>query len=131
MSDKTEQTWTFVGHWDEDRIVVEYVLPGEQEDQRIDTGFWEQGLWASSGTGATMEEAQASAVAEYEAEYHDEPEEHGLVGMQRERYDALMDQVGDHDAALKDARAWPAEESQPRTEYDPHGGTKHRYYEEN
>jgi hypothetical protein len=36
---------------------------------------------------------------------------YGLVGMQRERYDALMEQVGDHDAALRDARQWPAEES--------------------
>ena len=37
--------------------------------------------------------------------------EYGLVGMQVERYDALMEQVGDHDAALRDARQWPAEES--------------------
>jgi hypothetical protein len=69
-----EQTWTFVGHWEDDRIVVEYVLPGEQDDDRIDMGFWEQGLWAASGSGATMEEAQAAVLAEYEAEYN-EPEE--------------------------------------------------------
>jgi hypothetical protein len=36
-----------------------------------------------------------------------EEDEHGLAGLQRERYDALMEQVGDHDAALADARLWP------------------------
>ena len=76
MSDEqaAQQTWTFVGHWEDDRIVVEYVLPGEQQDDRIDSGYWEQGLWAAAGCGATLEEAQAAVVAEYEAEYR-EPEE--------------------------------------------------------
>jgi hypothetical protein len=70
----TEDTWTFVGHWEGSEIVVEYVLPGEQEDDRIDTGHWPEGLWAACGTGATQEEAQAAVVAEYEAEYRDLPE---------------------------------------------------------
>lgn len=61
-----QQTWTFFGHWEEDRIVVEYVLPGIEEDERIDVGYWEQGLWAASGSGATMAEAQAAVIAEYE-----------------------------------------------------------------
>lgn len=63
-----EQTWTFVGHWENDRIVVEYVLPGEVPDDRIDTGYWEQGLWAASGTGTDMEATQAAVIAEYEGE---------------------------------------------------------------
>jgi hypothetical protein len=62
----TEQTWTFVGHWENDRIVVEYAIPGNVEDERIDTGYWEQGLWAAPASGATIEEAQAAAIAEYE-----------------------------------------------------------------
>jgi hypothetical protein len=70
-----EQTWTFVGHWEGDEIVVEYVLPGEQQDDRIDVGHWPEGLWAASGSGATVEEAQATVVAEYEAEYAEEPED--------------------------------------------------------
>jgi len=41
----------------------------------------------------------------------DTPNEYGLIGPQAERYDVLMEQVGDHDAALADARQWPTEES--------------------
>lgn len=67
-TEPVKQTWTFVGHWEEDRIVVEYVLPGEVEDLREDTGYWEQGLWAASGTGTTVEETQARVVGEYEAD---------------------------------------------------------------
>jgi len=63
-----EQIWTFVGHWEDYRIVVEYVLDGEVQDDREDDGTWEQGLWAAAGSGATVEEAQAAAIAEYEDE---------------------------------------------------------------
>lgn len=66
-----DPTWTFVGHWEDDRIVVEYVVPGEVMDPREDTGFWEQGLFASSASGATQEEALAKVRAEYEAQYQD------------------------------------------------------------
>lgn len=66
----SESTWTFVGHWDNDRIVVEYAVPGKVEDLRIDTGYWEQGLWCAWGSGATLEEAQAKVVAEYEEALH-------------------------------------------------------------
>lgn len=59
-------TWTFFGHWDNDKIVVEYVLPGEVEDHRVDTGAWPEGLWAASGSGTTQKEAMASVIAEYE-----------------------------------------------------------------
>lgn len=59
-------TWTFVGHWEGDRIVVEYVLPGDVQDEREDTGYWPEGLWASSASGDTVEEAQNAAIAEYE-----------------------------------------------------------------
>lgn len=69
-----EQTWTFVGHWDNDRIVVEYVLDGDQEDTREDAGFWPQGLWAAAASGNTEEEAQARAIAEYEPTDQDEEE---------------------------------------------------------
>ena len=62
------ETWTFVGHWEEDKIIVEYVLPGEVEDRRVDVGYWEQGLWAASGTGATLEETQAAVIKYYESD---------------------------------------------------------------
>lgn len=61
-----EQTWTFMGHWDNDHIEVEYAVEGVVQDQRIDTGYWPQGLWAAAASGATIEEAQANAIAEYE-----------------------------------------------------------------
>ena len=64
-------TWTFMGHWENDRIVVEYAVPGEVEDEREDTGYWDEGLWAASGSGETLEEAQATAVAEYESVLED------------------------------------------------------------
>lgn len=64
-------TWTFVGHWDDsDRIVVEYVLDGDVEDTREDTGQYEGGLWAASASGRTVGEAQAAAINEYESELH-------------------------------------------------------------
>ncbi len=59
-------TWTFCGHWDNDRIVVEYALPGDLSDDRQDDGTWPQGLWAAAGSGATVEEAQAAAIAAYQ-----------------------------------------------------------------
>lgn len=61
-------TWTFFGHWENDRIVVEYAIPGLVDDPREDVGHWEQGLWADAASGATREEAQAAAIAEYEDE---------------------------------------------------------------
>jgi hypothetical protein len=70
------QTWTFFGHWDESRIVVEYILQGQVQDDREDDGYWDQGLWCDSGTGATLEEARRNAIAPYEAEIHgDEDDE--------------------------------------------------------
>jgi hypothetical protein len=65
---RPQQTWTFVGHWDNDEIVVEHVVPGEYQDPRQDVGYWPQGLFAASGTGATQEEALAAVRAEYEEE---------------------------------------------------------------
>lgn len=63
-----ERTWTFFGHWDNDRIVVEWVEEGDGIwDQRDDDGRWEQGLWAASGTGETEAEAEANVKAEYES----------------------------------------------------------------
>jgi hypothetical protein len=62
-----------VGHWENDQIVVEYVVEGEYEDPRIDSGYWEQGLFAASETDKTQEEALARVRAEYES--NDETEE--------------------------------------------------------
>ncbi len=65
-ADTAVQTWTFCGHWEDGRIVVDYVLPGEVADERIDTGRWEQGLWAAAGSGSNVHEAMAATIAEYE-----------------------------------------------------------------
>lgn len=64
-----EQAWTFFGHWSNDRIIVEYWLPGEVEDPRVDSGYWPEGPWAAAGTGATIDEARRNAVAEYETDH--------------------------------------------------------------
>lgn len=50
------------------------MLNGEVEDDRDDDGEWPEGLWAASASGATIEEAQAAAIAEYEDALHDENE---------------------------------------------------------
>lgn len=61
-----EETWTFCGHWtDADDIAIDYVLPGEQVDIRMDTGAHEGGLWAASASGPSVAIAQARAIAEY------------------------------------------------------------------
>ena len=68
--------WTFMGHWRGSRIVVDYVVPGVVNDDRDDgEGIFPDGLWAGSGGGATVEEAEENAKAEYEAEYNDDEEE--------------------------------------------------------
>jgi hypothetical protein len=60
------QTWTFFGHWANDTIVVDYVLPGDLQDDREDLeGEYPEGLWAAHGQGATVEEAKAAAIAAY------------------------------------------------------------------
>jgi hypothetical protein len=59
--------WTFCGHWDNGRIVVDDdVLPGEVSDDRQDGGTWPEGLWAAAGSGATVEEAQVAVIAAYQ-----------------------------------------------------------------
>jgi hypothetical protein len=60
-----EKTWTFFGHWEDDRIVVDYAREGEHRDDRVDDGRWEQGLWSDAGTGPTLEAAMAAAIEEY------------------------------------------------------------------
>jgi hypothetical protein len=63
---ETMKTWTFFGYWEDDRIVVESYTEGEVDDTRVDTGAHEQGLWAASGTGTTVDEARADALSEYD-----------------------------------------------------------------
>ena len=63
-----ESTWTFCGHWDNDELVIEFVLPGNQQDTRPDTGYWDQGLWAAAGTATTQDAAMSLLVEEYEAD---------------------------------------------------------------
>lgn len=60
--------WTFFGHWEDDRIVMDLVLPGEHEDTRqADDEKWPEGLWCDTGRGADVDEARADAVAGYES----------------------------------------------------------------
>ena len=62
-------TWTFFAHWtDADELELEYYVPGEVEDDRVDTGYWAGGLFAASGTGATPESVWARIKKQYEDE---------------------------------------------------------------
>jgi hypothetical protein len=63
-------TWTFLGHWENNRIVIDRVLDGKVPDRRRDTGEWDQGLWADSGTGTDMAAVMAAVIAGYESELH-------------------------------------------------------------
>lgn len=68
-NDQQGGTWTFFGHWDDsDEIVIEYTLVGEHNDDRDDDGEWAGGLWCDSASGATVEEARATVIAQYMSE---------------------------------------------------------------
>jgi hypothetical protein len=57
-----------MAHWnDSDELELEYYVDGEVEDPRIDSGFWEGGLFAESGTGDTPEQAWARIKKQYES----------------------------------------------------------------
>lgn len=60
------RTWTFFGHWDDGELVIDHAVEGDHEDVREDDGRYEGGLWADTGTGRTIEEAEADARSEYE-----------------------------------------------------------------
>jgi hypothetical protein len=65
--------WTFMGHWEDGEIVVDYAVPGTVQDDREDNAVsWPEGLWAGHGEGATGEQALADAIAFYGRD--DEPE---------------------------------------------------------
>ncbi|MEB3023420.1 MULTISPECIES: hypothetical protein [Mycolicibacter] len=63
------KTWTVVGHWEGCEIVIENVVEGDYQDPRIDTGYWDEGLFAAPGQGRTMQEAIAAVRAEYEPQH--------------------------------------------------------------
>lgn len=66
-----ERTWTFLGHWRNDRIVVTETVTGEVTDPReADDRAYPEGLWAASGTGTDTYSVQAMVVGEYEGELH-------------------------------------------------------------
>lgn len=60
------KTMTLVGHWDGNTIVVEDVYDGDVDDEREETGYWDQGLWASSATGTSEAKIAAGMLDEYE-----------------------------------------------------------------
>ncbi|WP_132830680.1 hypothetical protein [Mycobacteroides abscessus] len=67
MTTTTETSmWTVIGHWENDRIVVEEVVPGEHDDHRPEDGTWDEGQFAASAEAKTVEEAIAAVRAEYE-----------------------------------------------------------------
>lgn len=61
----TRASATLVGHWDGDQIVVEYVLDGDQYDDRGDTGHWPDGLWSHTVIGRSDAERAALMLDAY------------------------------------------------------------------
>lgn len=60
------QTWTFYGHWLDDELIIDHASIGSHDDVYPDGGVWEQGPFADSGTGYTIEEAEGEVRARYE-----------------------------------------------------------------
>lgn len=69
-------TWTFMGHWnDADELELDYYVPGEVEDMRVDVGRYEGGLFADSASGTSPEAAWAALRKEYESDGDDDDTE--------------------------------------------------------
>lgn len=66
------QTWTFYGHWDEDRLVIDHASLGAHEDVYPDDGSWEGGSFADTGTGRTIGEAESDLRQQYGADDDDD-----------------------------------------------------------
>lgn len=61
------RTWTFFGHWNSaGELIIDHAVEGEHQDVYPDNGLYDGGLWAASGTGPTLEAAEADARAEAE-----------------------------------------------------------------
>lgn len=60
------KTVSFHGHWEGNLIVVESIYDGDVADNRPETGYWSEGLWASSATGSSDAEIAAMMLDEYE-----------------------------------------------------------------
>ncbi|MFS0885301.1 hypothetical protein [Aeromicrobium sp. 179-A 4D2 NHS] len=57
---------TLVGHWDNGEIVVEYILEGDQYDDRRDaSGYWRDELWSHTVTGRSDAERAALMLDAY------------------------------------------------------------------
>lgn len=71
VSDGQEKTFTAFGVWDEDdRLVIDWVLPGDHEDHRPEFVTGGQS-WCASTTATTEAEARAQLLNEYDKEGQD------------------------------------------------------------
>lgn len=58
-------TWTYLGHWDNDALVIDSVHDGDIVDTRPDDGTWEQGLFSDTVSAATVEDGHQLLIAQY------------------------------------------------------------------
>lgn len=77
------QTWTFYGHWDQDELVIDHASLGSHEDVYPDQGLWDGGSFADTGTGCTLEEAEADLRAQYEGDEDDTYTSNAFVFIQQ------------------------------------------------
>lgn len=58
-----------MGHWsDSDELELEYYVEGAVQDDRVDTGYWQGGLFAESGSGDDPDTVWAEIKERYESE---------------------------------------------------------------
>jgi hypothetical protein len=58
--------WTFFGHWEDGKVIIEYVENGVSVDDRDEDFEHEEGLFSATGHGRTVDEAERAVRAEYE-----------------------------------------------------------------
>jgi hypothetical protein len=67
--------WTVLGVWDNDRAVPVGVLAGQHDVVGGDSGYWEQGLWATYVQAGDAAAAETLAVAQMQVSLPNDPDE--------------------------------------------------------
>lgn len=58
-------TWTYIGHWDNNELVIDFTAEGDVVDYREDTGYWPEGLFSETVSAPTEEEGLQILIDRY------------------------------------------------------------------
>lgn len=58
-------TWTYIGHWDNSELVIDFTAEGEVADYREDDGYWTEGLFAETVSAPTEAEGLQILIDRY------------------------------------------------------------------